>query len=187
MNRDEAKRRFDQADVLYRQERYGEALEILDALDREFPDTRHVMYPRAMCLGKLKRLAEAVGVCDRIVERFGYAPARELRKALQTEQGAAFIKKLEVPDFGNSGAVNASARLPRARSVFLTPRVIICVGALLFLAVTSVSLFYMRAQETRDFGVRRSGSRSTAVDVDRTTLAEQEANVTRFCKKLCAP
>jgi len=86
MERRDARMKFLQADSLYQQGRYQEALDLLDALDEAFPGTRHIMFPRALCLFRLNRRQNAVALCDEIVVKFGYARARELKADIEAHQ-----------------------------------------------------------------------------------------------------
>lgn len=83
MNGQLAKRLFKQADDLYRGKNYAAALEILDRLNAAFPDTRRIMYPRAMCLAEVGRVEEAIAICDRLISRHKYKRARELKARVQ--------------------------------------------------------------------------------------------------------
>lgn len=85
MDKQEAERKFALADKLYRDGRYGQALLQLDALDRAFPNERHIMYPRALCLAKLKRREEALAVCEQIISLFQYPGAIKLKAELTRE------------------------------------------------------------------------------------------------------
>lgn len=77
-----ARRRFREADQLYRLRRYAEALEILDQLDAAFPNTRNVMLPRARCLRHLGLATEALRLCDQLIERDGDAEAFQLKQRI---------------------------------------------------------------------------------------------------------
>lgn len=85
MDHSEAIQKFRQADELYRQGYYVDALALLDALDECYPRTRRLMYPRALCLYRLGRRHEAVTLAREIVERFGYDKARVLEAHIQNE------------------------------------------------------------------------------------------------------
>ena len=82
MEAKQAKKRFREADRLYQEGEFAEALDLLDELEHAFPNDRHVMFPRARCLGALGRTAEAVALCDQVIQRFHYAPAESLKAAL---------------------------------------------------------------------------------------------------------
>jgi hypothetical protein len=83
MNKKLAKRLFKQADELYRGKNYAAALEVLDRLDKEFPDTHRILYPRAMCLAEVGRAEEGIAVCDRLISRHKYKRAEDLKTRIQ--------------------------------------------------------------------------------------------------------
>lgn len=66
MDENEARKKFELADELYRDKRYTEALTVLDKLEAAFPNAKNVMYPRALCLAKLGRPKEAHEVCMKL-------------------------------------------------------------------------------------------------------------------------
>lgn len=82
MEKHEAERKFHLSDKYYREGRYGQALVLLDALDQEFPNTKRIMWARALSLAKLKRHDEALAVCDQLIALFQYSPAVKLKGRL---------------------------------------------------------------------------------------------------------
>jgi len=74
---------FNQADGLFQQGRFQEALVVLDQLNAAYPRTRNVMFPRALCLEKLGRLAEADTVCDEMIQRFQEPRAQALKEQIR--------------------------------------------------------------------------------------------------------
>jgi hypothetical protein len=79
MNLPFAKRLFQKSDGLFRGKNYAAALILLDRLDAAFPDTRRIMYPRAMCLAEAGRTEEAIAVCDRLIARHKFMRAADLK------------------------------------------------------------------------------------------------------------
>ena len=59
MDAQEATRTFKQAEALYAKGRHAEALQLLENLDLNFPNTKNILYPKALCLTALGRKAEA--------------------------------------------------------------------------------------------------------------------------------
>ncbi len=55
----EVRRKYDEAVVMYRQGNAAEALDMLDELDRAFPNAQKVTYMRVACLAALGRIDEA--------------------------------------------------------------------------------------------------------------------------------
>ena len=75
-------RRYQEAGLLYARGRYEDALEILDGLCRQYPDTPPLLYARARCLAKMRRIPDAVAVCDALIRRFNHPQARALKEHL---------------------------------------------------------------------------------------------------------
>ncbi len=59
MNADQAKKIHLEAQRLFQQQKYSDALAQLDNLEQHFPNDQNVMYARARCLVSLGRLDEA--------------------------------------------------------------------------------------------------------------------------------
>ncbi len=102
----EARDKFNEADRLYREKQYADALVVLDDLDKEFPDTKNVLYPRAMCLARVGRFDEALDLCRQLKVEFGdprgeklMGKVSALRKALVEKE-----KKKQAPVATTSAA-----------------------------------------------------------------------------------
>lgn len=95
---------FREADNLYRQGQYQEALTLLVELDRAHPNTRRILYPMALCLSKLEQHSEAMRITARLVAEFEYGPARKLHAKLQESLEPIGVTGLEELDLGLSGA-----------------------------------------------------------------------------------
>jgi len=84
-----AESHFKQADSLYRDGRYAEALDYLIELDEAFPSTPNVLFPLARCLRRVGRVDEALAICDDLITRCGDLRALQLRE---------FIRKSHNPE-----------------------------------------------------------------------------------------
>lgn len=92
MDTSQATTLFRTADDYFRQNRFPEALQILDRLNESFPDNHRVLYPRAMCLLELGNLNEADVLCDFLLDTLKYERARQLKQriaAWRLEHGSA--------------------------------------------------------------------------------------------------
>ena len=67
MTNEEAKQAYTQAIQLFDEKKYEEALALLDAIDAERPNSRHIIYHRALCLMHLGHVNEAE-LCYRKLE-----------------------------------------------------------------------------------------------------------------------
>ena len=83
MDLTEAKQNFQYASDLFTQGRYSEALAILDDLDHRYPNQRNLQLPRAMCLGKLNKIDQALSICEFLVAEFNDSGAAELMASLK--------------------------------------------------------------------------------------------------------
>lgn len=79
----ESKAKFKQADTLYREGQYQQALHLLGELNEAYPNTKNVLYPAALCLEKLGRGDEALPLCEALIEKFQDPRARELKEKIQ--------------------------------------------------------------------------------------------------------
>lgn len=70
MEKSEAEFYFHEADRLFKEEHYLEALQHLAALDNAFPGTFNVLFPMALCCEQLGRIDEAYERCARMFEQF---------------------------------------------------------------------------------------------------------------------
>jgi len=87
MTNDEAKALYDRAQTLFGENQFAAALGLLDQIDQERPNSRHVTYQRAMCLAGLGRLDEAEECAERLDGKIEDAVMERLRAAL-TRTGA---------------------------------------------------------------------------------------------------
>ena len=113
MDAKEAEERYHRADALFREGKPREAMEILTRLDRQFPNTRRILFPMALCLERMGFPAEAEQICDRLISQFRFEKAVEIkarilaaRNAPAAAQGAAASsavgpQPVDVPDTPN--------------------------------------------------------------------------------------
>jgi thioredoxin-like negative regulator of GroEL len=83
MQRHTAQNKFGQADQLFQQGRFDEALALLDELDQAFPNSPNVMFPRARCLVEIGETNEAMDLLDELVLQFQHEEAMQLKGELQ--------------------------------------------------------------------------------------------------------
>ncbi len=84
MDAQTAQQQFQQADRLYREGRYAEALALLNALNKEFPNTKNLMYAAALCLEKVGNIEEAKFLCNALIRQFDYGKAKELLTSIES-------------------------------------------------------------------------------------------------------
>lgn len=86
MTNEEAKELYVRAMGHVEGSRFGEALALLDQLDAERPNSRHVTYHRARCLIELGRLDEAKDCCQKLEGKMEKDRMDELRAMLAAKQ-----------------------------------------------------------------------------------------------------
>ena len=82
MTNEEAKALYDRAQSLYGANEYDQALGVLDQLDHERPNSRHVNYHRALCLAELGRKDEAEQCARRLDGKIDASAMERLRDAI---------------------------------------------------------------------------------------------------------
>ncbi|MFA6242587.1 MAG: tetratricopeptide repeat protein [Candidatus Hydrogenedentales bacterium] len=124
MDRAEAERQFAKASDLYLSGEYDDALEILTAVDDAFPNNHRVIKAKAQTLAKLGLYRDAIELCDRLLNEFGYEKARPFRERLiaatqeggvEDEDGVPVCKAELVDDdepSGPSGSKDSDAATP---------------------------------------------------------------------------
>lgn len=80
MDNADARKRFEEADALYRAGRYSEAVVLLQQLNAEYPNQRNVLYPLAFSLAAVGRIDEARALKDTLVAQFDDRRADRLER-----------------------------------------------------------------------------------------------------------
>lgn len=75
--------KFQQADQLFRDGQYQEALTLLEELNQHHPNAKNIMYPAAMCLDKLGRSQEALPLCNHLIQHFQDSRAEALKADIE--------------------------------------------------------------------------------------------------------
>lgn len=89
MDNERAKELYTQAMGHFQAQQFGEALAILDDLDRERPNSRHVMQHRALCLLRLNRVDEAQMVAAKLEGKAEPAVLSDLRAKIAAAREAS--------------------------------------------------------------------------------------------------
>jgi thioredoxin-like negative regulator of GroEL len=82
MERHTAQNKFGQADMLYQQGRFDEALALLEELDQAFPNSPNVMFPRARCLVEIGETNEALDLLEDLALHHQHQEAIELKSEI---------------------------------------------------------------------------------------------------------
>ncbi|MBN2310654.1 MAG: tetratricopeptide repeat protein [Candidatus Hydrogenedentes bacterium] len=97
MRSEEATEKFQATKRLFAEKRYPETLAILDELDAAFPNAKNILYPKALCLAKMRRLDEAEQICRQLIA--GHRDPRAARLLKRIE------RKGRTPQPGGQGAL----------------------------------------------------------------------------------
>lgn len=84
VNAQEATKWFRESDTFFREGRYHEALYVLEELDKSYPNSKNVLFPKALCMDRLGRAGEAVAICDQLIMQFNDPRAQTLKDQLLT-------------------------------------------------------------------------------------------------------
>lgn len=113
MKPDEAQQYFREAESLFLQNRAGEALERLSAIDRAYPNNLRVMLSMALCHERMGDFAQGLAVCARILRTHKSPEAREIRRRLRRAWEASgaglpppVFRQLEEPGILNQRVVD---------------------------------------------------------------------------------
>ncbi|NUM55879.1 MAG: tetratricopeptide repeat protein [Candidatus Hydrogenedentes bacterium] len=98
-----AEAHFKEADSLYRDGRYAEALDRLIELDEAYPNTPNVLFPLARCLRRVGRVDEALGICDDLITRCGDLRALELREYIRKSHAPEAEESLQPQAYSVAG------------------------------------------------------------------------------------
>jgi thioredoxin-like negative regulator of GroEL len=79
MEKHTAQNKFGQANMLYQQGRFDEALALLDELDQAFPNSPNIMFPRARCLLEIGETNEALDLLDELALHHQHQEAIKLK------------------------------------------------------------------------------------------------------------
>jgi tetratricopeptide (TPR) repeat protein len=84
VQKNEIRLNYQQANQLVQVGRFDEALEILKEIDGIKPNTENILYLMAVCQAKAGRKAEALELCERLIQDFDHDNAKILIKTLES-------------------------------------------------------------------------------------------------------
>lgn len=143
MQGQESRDRFKHADQLFREGAFADALALLEALDREFPQTRNILVPMAMCLDRLGRYDEALVLAERLARQFADTRARALAERLRLPRALPevhvdallgdqdFAGSYDLPDLGPGSTVPVPAQSEVVESKW--PLALLCGGCVILI------------------------------------------------------
>lgn len=82
---------FKQADALFKQGQYEQALQILEQLNRAFPNEKNILYPAALCCERLGRKQVALQLCQQLLEQFQDPRVHDVMARLNAPQAPTMV------------------------------------------------------------------------------------------------
>ena len=143
MDAQEATRKFKQAEALYANHRYEEALQLLKHLDLNFPNTKNILYPKALCLAALGRKDEAAAASDSL-DALQDPRAQSIRDRLRPASGdddlgigldVNLLGDFDRPAPKRPVPVQAPSRMPLYAGIGGAVALVAIIGALLYTGV----------------------------------------------------
>jgi len=142
VNADIAKKTHLEAQQLFQQKKFAEALTLLDKLAEAFPNEQNVMYARARCLVALGRWEDARPVCEFLKDVLGHARGAELLAHIDSKTTAA------PSAFGLGSAASKPATISRQQRSGTNKWVMI--GSALTAAAIAAGAFYIYSSGATD-------------------------------------
>ena len=150
MDSDDTRQKYEEAKRLYAQDQYDEAQGLFDELALRRPDSKHIMYSRALCLAALGRMQEAHFVHDKLAS-IGGSTARILSQRL--DQKFVELKRAKLKEQPDAHRVlhaePSGRRTARRSSGTLVPLVF---GAVAILGVAGAVAFFVLSQNQNLLG-----------------------------------
>ncbi|MFA6244980.1 MAG: tetratricopeptide repeat protein [Candidatus Hydrogenedentales bacterium] len=133
-----AEQLYKQADALFRQGDFRQALQLLETLNAEFPDNRDTLYAQARCLIALGRAAEARKAVEYLIDFLGAPRGRSLLPKLEALERGEISPPQEVPK--TAPVPVQTAPIPaRSQSLYVRLAILAVIGtAVLVLAINYV-------------------------------------------------
>jgi len=183
MDAQEATRKFKQAEALYANHRYDEALQLLENLDLNFPNTKNILYPMGLCLAALGKKAEASAACDTL-DMLQDSRAQSLRAKLgaaaQDDDPGMGLDANLLGDFDRPAPkrpvpVQAPNRMPLYAGIGGAVALVAVIGALLYTGVLGKLLPERETAESALGKIAAAASAMTAC----SGMFTAEGNITK--------
>jgi len=98
VQKSEIRLNYQQATQLIQVGRYDDALEILVELNDVKPNTENILYLMAVCQAKAGKENEALELCERLIQEFDHARAKEIIKHLSVSSPSlSRVRKISAP------------------------------------------------------------------------------------------
>jgi len=93
----QASQQFKQAEALYQQGQYEQALEILFQLNAQYPNSKNILYPMALSLENLGQIDKAEQLCERLVQ-LQHPNAERIKARLMAKKGTPASDEFAMPN-----------------------------------------------------------------------------------------
>ena len=80
-----SQQKIQQADGFFKEGRHEEALTLLLELNKAHPNAKNILYPMALCYQNLGRGAEAIPICNHLVQHHQGERAHALKQRIESE------------------------------------------------------------------------------------------------------
>ena len=141
---EDAREKYELAKRLYREGQYDEAQELLDDLVLRRPDSKHIMYSRALCLAALGRMQEAHFVHDKLASIGGSTGSKLSQRLHEKFIELQRAKLMEQPDAHRVLLAELSGRSTAQRSSGTLISLVF--GAVAILGVAGAAVFLVLSQ-----------------------------------------
>lgn len=142
MATEDYKRLYEHAKALYEDGKYLEAIQILDELAKDRPDSKHVMFTRGLCLVNLGQLKDAKVLCDRLMHLHGSGASQFVSKIeLKMREKETELRKIN-PEYRVSSVATAGESAPKSGG---NPILWLFVGAIIVVGVVAGIFFATRS------------------------------------------
>jgi len=141
---EDARDKYEEAKRLYGEGQYDAAQELFEELALRRPDSKHIMYSRALCLAALGRMQEAHFVHDKLASIGGSTASKLSRRLDEKFVGLQRAKLKEQPDAHRVLHAEGSGRSAARRSSGMLVSLVF--GAVAILGVAGAAAFFVLSQ-----------------------------------------
>lgn len=141
MNSDHAKKTYQEAQGLFQQKKFAEALTLLNGLDAEFPNEPNIMFARARCLVALGQFDEARTICNYLTNVLGQDRGAQLLAQIDAHAAPASpVSAFDIP--GSAAKSAAQMRLQQQRGGSKKKVILIGGAALAAVGIAAAAVFF---------------------------------------------
>ena len=137
--------KFQQAEKLFQEKSYADALLILDELDNAYPNTRNILQPKAKCLVNLGRANEAEAICDNLLAQKPDPVTQSIKDVIVSSRGSDAMSGMGIPglalndldDILGASPRRKEPRVPLQAKSEMPRNILIALGAIVVVALVA--------------------------------------------------